>query len=197
MIIGLTGYARSGKDTIAAHLVEKHGFVRLAFADKLKQLAYEANPSVELTYGLIDELESVGEEIDTIECTHLGLKYLVDTIGWEATKQADSVRTFLQNLGVAARNTFGPNFWIQQLEEQLVYGGPNHYVISDVRFLNEAAMIQRLNGEIWRVIRPGVTAINWHVSELEMDAWDVDVEVPNIGEIEDLHRWVDGALAAT
>ena len=32
-LIGLTGYARSGKDTFAARLVERHGFTRASFAD--------------------------------------------------------------------------------------------------------------------------------------------------------------------
>ena len=39
MIIGLTGYKGSGKDTAASHLVEKYGFTRVAFADKLKKSA--------------------------------------------------------------------------------------------------------------------------------------------------------------
>ena len=32
MIIGLSGYARSGKDTAADRLVNNHGFVRYSFA---------------------------------------------------------------------------------------------------------------------------------------------------------------------
>lgn len=37
--IALSGKMRSGKDTIAARLVDEHGFVRVAFADKLKDIA--------------------------------------------------------------------------------------------------------------------------------------------------------------
>jgi hypothetical protein len=39
MLIGLCGYAGSGKDAVAEILVRDHGFTRLAFADALKDIA--------------------------------------------------------------------------------------------------------------------------------------------------------------
>lgn len=42
MIIGLCGYAGAGKDALGQILVERHGFVRLAFADAVKAEAIEA-----------------------------------------------------------------------------------------------------------------------------------------------------------
>lgn len=41
MIIGITGYAGSGKDTIADILVRDHGFGKVAFADPLKRICKE------------------------------------------------------------------------------------------------------------------------------------------------------------
>jgi hypothetical protein len=38
-LFGLSGYARSGKDTLGAVLVRDHGFKRVAFADALKEEA--------------------------------------------------------------------------------------------------------------------------------------------------------------
>ena len=38
-LLGICGKAGSGKDTAAAYLIEKHGFVKLAFADPLKRFA--------------------------------------------------------------------------------------------------------------------------------------------------------------
>lgn len=39
--IGVSGKARSGKDTLAGYLVDRYGFVRFAFADRLRELAVE------------------------------------------------------------------------------------------------------------------------------------------------------------
>jgi hypothetical protein len=38
-IVGISGKAGAGKDTVAAHLVEHHGFVRMALADEMKRFA--------------------------------------------------------------------------------------------------------------------------------------------------------------
>ena len=38
MIIGIIGKKGSGKDTIADYLVKNHGFIKFAFADKVKEV---------------------------------------------------------------------------------------------------------------------------------------------------------------
>ena len=93
MIIGLSGYAQSGKDTVAKTLVEQYGFTRVAFADKIRQLAQEVNPLV-------------GDSIH--------LNELLDEYGWDVAKQNPYVRQFLQQLGVGARKLFGEEFWIKE-----------------------------------------------------------------------------------
>ena len=55
MIIGLSGYARSGKDTVAETLVNEYGFKRVAFADKIKDLLYTMGDVITLdTSSVID-----------------------------------------------------------------------------------------------------------------------------------------------
>jgi dephospho-CoA kinase len=44
MIIGISGYARSGKDTVANYLVEHHEFTRMAFADAMREALLRLNP---------------------------------------------------------------------------------------------------------------------------------------------------------
>jgi len=61
-----------------------------------------------------------------------------------------------------------------------------NYVITDVRFQNEAEVIVNHGGSIWRVQRPGVEAVNAHVSEWEMDNYNFDNILVNDGNLEQL-----------
>jgi hypothetical protein len=166
LIIGLCGYAQSGKDTVAQVLVDNYGFTRVAFADKIREFLYEVNPMV--------------------GCSPSGyLKDLVDLEGWEKAKQQPQVRRLLQDLGVGARKVFSENFWVQQALKDVHFEG--NYVITDVRFTNEADIIKKYdNAQLWRVKRLGVEAVNSHVSEHELDGYPVDHFVKNDGDVKDL-----------
>ena len=48
MIIGLSGYAQVGKDTVAQILVEEYGYSRIGFADIIRNACYRLNPIVTL-----------------------------------------------------------------------------------------------------------------------------------------------------
>ena len=166
MIIGLTGYAQSGKDTVAQILVEKYGYTRIAFADKIRELSYELNPIVKPGMKLQDA---------------------VDEMGWEKAKvRIPEVRRIMQDLGVGARKVFGEHFWVQQVLRQIHFEG--NFVITDVRFPNEADAIRKYdNAQIWRIRREGVNAVNQHVSETAMDNEKVDQTFLNSGSLEDLN----------
>ena len=145
MIIGLTGYAGSGKDTVAEILVREHGFTRYAFADKLREMAYAINPYL-----------SHGESLQ--DC--------VGAIGWDKAKRTyPAVREFLQNLGVWHRDNIGVDFWVHQVFMQWDADDYPKAVITDVRFPNEAHFIRKNFGQLWRVNRPGVGPVNGHISE--------------------------------
>lgn len=163
MIIGLTGYAQSGKDTVAKILVDNYGYTRVAFADKIREFLYETSPDY--------------------------IKLLVDEVGWEKAKQNSAVRELLQNTGVGARKVFGENFWVNQALGSMAVGYPN-IVVTDVRFVNEADTLKVNGGQIWRVKRLGVSAVNSHVSETQMDDYKVDQIFVNNGTIEDLEALV-------
>jgi hypothetical protein len=168
MIIGLTGYAQSGKDTVANILVERYGFTRVAFADKIREYLYETNPMY-----------------DSIMGEPLFVKAKVDRDGWEEAKKSPHIRRLLQTSGVAARKVFGENFWVQQALRQVHFEG--NYVITDVRFTNEADAIKKYDdAQIWRIKRLGVEAVNSHISEHEMDGYKVDQIFVNNTTVDDL-----------
>lgn len=168
MIIGLSGYARSGKDSIAKVLVDNYGFIRLAFADPVRELLLEIDP-------ILDK----GNRLSS----------LVDEYGWDIAKAQPEVRRLLQTLGFGARKIFGDNFWVDQVINQFGHswwGYDTNVVITDVRFTNEAQGIKGKGGQLWRVNRPGVKAINDHISESELDNYPVDCIFVNDTTIEDL-----------
>ena len=168
MIIRLTGYARSGKDTVAKVLIENYGFTRIAFADPIRELLLKMNPILEDGHRLNE---------------------VVVQFGWEIAKSRTEVRRLLQTLGVGARNIFGDNHWIVEAFKNI--DPTKNYVVTDVRFSNEADWVKDIyNGQIWRIKRPGVDAINTHVSESEMDSYKADQIFHNSGSIEDLEAMI-------
>ena len=166
MIIGLTGYAQSGKDSVANILVSNYGYTRVAFADPIRELLYQMNPAV----------KDGGYRVQST----------VDAYGWDVAKTAfPEVRNMLQNLGVGARKTFGDMFWVQQALRLIQFDG--NYVITDVRYPNEAKAIREYdNAQIWRIKRSGIIPVNAHASETAMDGENVDQIFVNNGTLDDL-----------
>lgn len=145
-LVGLTGFAQAGKDTFANFL----GYRRLAFADKLKELALACNPRFE-------DRDGDGYRLRT---------WVADD-GWEYAKSSVSgVREFLQDLGIGVREILGQDTWVEAVFAQ--YDPSVATVITDVRFPNEIAAIKERGGKIIQIVRPGVRAPNNHVSEF---AW--------------------------
>jgi len=174
MIIGLSGYAQVGKDTVARILVEDHGFTRLAFADIIKNAVYTLDPII------------------TLEGIRLG--HLVDAHGWEIAKQFPEVRRLLQVMGSeVGRELIDPQVWIEITMHGITK--ERDIVISDVRFKNEAEEIKYQGGDIWRISRIEKDApVNAHRSETELDEWNFDEYLANNGTIEDLRKEIGGLL---
>jgi hypothetical protein len=179
VIIGLSGYAQSGKDTVAKILVDHYGFRRVAFADKIRDMLYELNPIVSC------------EEHDS-SLGYIRVKDLVDDYGWDSAKKEVEIREYLQRLGVSARNHIGSDVWVKSAINK-VWGPNDHVVITDVRFKNEAQAIKEIYAlnQLWRVIRPGVGAVNNHISERDLDDYEFDFDIYNEGTLISLHEDID------
>lgn len=180
VIIGLSGYARAGKDTAANIIAKELGFKRVGFADALKDLALRINPSLPVEHN-----GSAG--------THYPLASLVRQYGWEAAKGFPSVRQYLQILGTeACRESLGQDVWVETLFRRET---APRLVISDVRFPNELQAIRDRGGIVLRINRPFHGAANAHASETALDSADFDVVIENDGTLEDLREKVLKAVA--
>lgn len=171
-LVGLTGYAGSGKDAAAAGLVAA-GWTRQAFADPVRSMALAIDPLVVWPLFSTDPVR---------------LSLLVAKRGWHAAKECPEVRQFLQRLGTdAVRVHLGVDAWIQAFD--LARDRRSDTVAPDVRFPNEALHIRRMGGIVIRIDRPGVGPVNGHVSEA-VDGLEVDATVVNDGTIDQLQARV-------
>lgn len=163
-LIGLTGYMRTGKDSVAALLVAE-GYTKLGFADPLRDMAYAIDPTI--------SLEGVPEGLGLAPFeTSVTYTTLLDTIGYEAAKSIPDVRRFLQRLGTeGVRGVLGDSTWVDIAKERALAITRNggKVVFNDVRFPNEADAIHDLGGEVWRTVRPGHEG-SGHASETALDA---------------------------
>jgi hypothetical protein len=172
MIIGLSGYAQSGKDTLGAVLVSNYGFTRFAFADALKEVVYRLNPFIQWEI-LVD---SAGPYTK-----HQRVQDVVDAHGWEMAKRIPEVRRLLQVMGTeAGRQVLGDNIWVDTVLNQI---NGRDAVITDCRFPNEAEAVKARGGYVVRVTRPGVEAVNAHPSETALDDYPFDCIVNNNGSL--------------
>lgn len=175
-IIGLSGYARCGKDSVANILVEL-GWHRMSFADRLKLAVKELDPIID---GITDY--SLSMYWDDTKSTTENWDYLKDNF--------PEVRRMLQRMGTeVGRKLFGDNFWVQQAFAAIPEG-THRVVFTDCRFPNEAASVRARGGELWRVNRPGFGPVNGHASETSLDDYTFDVIIDNDGTLDDLHNQV-------
>jgi hypothetical protein len=68
------------------------------------------------------------------------------------------------------------------------------WIVTDVRFPNEATALQKVGGKIIRINRPAVNPINAHSSETSLDDWEFDYTIDNNGSILDLQESIKNIL---
>ncbi len=169
-LIGLSGYARSGKDT-AAQALAQDGFQRIAFADLMRDFLYRLNP-------IVGKHES------------WRVADVIDDVGWDGYKTHElgyEIRELMQRLGTeCGRDLLGENIWVDSALRNL--DKSKNYVVTDCRFLNEAYAITKRNGYLIRINRPGVGPANDHSSEISLDDYKFDAVISNDGEPEALRN---------
>jgi hypothetical protein len=123
LIIMISGWAHSGKDSVAKTLVESYDFQKLAFADPIKQ--------------------QVAKE------QSIPLEWCYDQVKKSGPLESDPSRTLRDELirvGEEARKE-DPDVWARQIGEKIAKSasrGQRRFVISDWRILQELWCIQKV-----------------------------------------------------
>jgi len=159
LVIGFTGKAGCGKDTVAKYIQKKHNLTRVAFADTLKEkvmIDFDLTP--DHVYGKLKEVV--------------------------IPKYNKSPREIMQLVGSEWYRSIYQDYWIECLLKKIKnkdictrYG----ITISDVRFPNEIEFIRKLGGIVVLIERDNLEEIehNTHVSETAWNDCKFDTTIYN------------------
>lgn len=174
MLIGLHGFAESGKDTVYSrirHLGRQA--VRVAFADKLKvsamrSLGFRQAEDSDLI-ALANQLKDIG--VITIDIPGV-LTHVI------------TGRQYLQYFGTEGhRDVFSEDFWVDQALLPVMGSDLDHgnmtVVATDCRFVNEAERIRQLGGEVWEVKGLMSASSDDHPSEVRLPDHLIDLTIDN------------------
>lgn len=182
IIIGLTGRAGCGKDTVADFLCEAHGFVKIALADPIREGA-------KAMFGLTDEqLHRRDLKEQPIDWIGHSPRHILQTLGTEYGRQYVSDDIWLRVAGQR----------IERIRRSAPCMHVSGIVISDIRFENEADWLRNLGGHLWFVRRPGHNPLMGkeacHASERAIQRKTDEAIISNYTTIDDLHFQVTEAL---
>lgn len=168
-LIGITGKAGSGKDTVAAYLGQAFNFQSVAFADPIRD-------GMRGMLGLEDK-----------HFQHPGKEAVLPEFG-------KSPRQMMQTLGTQwARDCVNKDLWLilaAKKVKALHFEGFN-VAVTDVRFNNEADYIRASGGSIWHVSRDGASTPHAHSSEAGVFFEGSDKTLDNNGSLYSLYTQVN------
>lgn len=176
MIISLSGYMQSGKDTTA---------------DIIKELTPDMNWEVKKWAGKLKEVASILTNIPIHEWESGDFKENVLPAPWDNF----TGRQFLQLLGTdSIRNNFDTDVWVKALMSQYIITTqtigssefdftevdvePN-WIITDTRFLNELMSLKQKGALLIKIVRTSNQPTSVHASEIALNSfteWDYIIE---------------------
>lgn len=173
-IIGISGKIGAGKDTLAAAIIKSDKrFVQKSFAFKLKQIV-----SIISGTSIEDNLSQEGKK-KVSKIFNLSLGEMQQIIG---------TRVF--------RDNFDEQVWIKALFSDYNHE-TDYWVISDVRFKNEANFVKQMGGLLVRIegdpakIRENSNRDLTHPSETDLDNYEgFDFKYHNVESLESLESFI-------
>ena len=203
MIIGLSGKKQCGKNTVSLIIqalsqidgINTDSMYRYGEVKYEEDIISEVKRIMNLPTGIVNKWEEKSFAYKLRECLYtLTGNSKVFNLD-EASKKSPSgikswagreyaIRELLQLFGTEVGRVISPNIWVDCLLKD--YKNINNWIITDVRFENEAEAIKALGGVVIRIDR-NLGAKDNHVSETALDSFNgFDATIDNNGTIEDL-----------
>lgn len=210
IIIGLTGYKQSGKTSAAEILVKDHGFQEVRFAEPLKRMLINLDPVVGATMD--------PDHCDCDDCytaNNGDVIHLSDLYNWgfddediKMSRYGDEVRRLWERFGTEVMRAEDPNYWVRQAANKIeaeYHKGQTRFVVSDVRFPNEAEFIYSYNrighaASVWNIARDEAVPEEGepkHAAESYVGQLGEAITVVNNGSFQELDEAVTIALELT
>lgn len=178
VIIGISGKAGAGKDTIADHLCKNYGFVQYRFATPIKKISANTTGT-------------------TLE-DNLNKKSFIPKISFGELEGYD-LGKYQQEIWKMYRENLCSDIWVRILMQDVKTSTSKRIVISDMRFINEANTIKKMEDRkvlLIRIERREELRIKYlgsrkidDVSETELDDYPYfDIHIENNGTFDDLYE---------
>lgn len=174
-IVAFAGRCRSGKSELA-HVCEAYGYELVCFATPLKKLC---SSILEISLDELNKLKNEGTEINLALTDDICHK-LSEECGIplenvnEICKEKTilNVRDMLQFIGTDLIRKHSPSWHVDRTRAYILSKPNQNFVIDDVRFKNEKAMIDELKGDCWYITRPTLKNVSNHESETSISWLD-------------------------
>lgn len=212
-LIGICGRKRHGKDTAGRILQEELGFQLTAFADAVKRVAMDVyglswdqcygdgpeKEAIDPRWGLSPRviMQRIGTEIGRNIHQDTWVRHTLDNIkdaqeGRPYVVRDDARRAFRRMEDTVLASWFGRIAcvlygWLALMGFRAKPAHRAGWIITDVRFPNEAEAIRAAGGIVFKVVRPSLgVSDDEHPSETSVDLIEADHTIINDGTLADL-----------
>lgn len=197
MLIGVSGKIGSGKNEVAdmlsfLHFVNPDGTFEQFQKQQWLRNQYIENGAYAQAYLKLPGIHSFACNLKRCVADCTGIDYH----DLEKRSQKSTIipwlnisyRQLLQSLGEAVRGQINENFWVHSM--LATYEDSDFWIVSDVRYRNEADELLSRHALLIRVERP-VLSEDTHQSEVDLDSYDkFSFTIENDGTLEDLFNTV-------
>lgn len=178
-VIGLNGFAGSGKDTVAQYFIQNHGYRKISMADAVKDV-------LSIVFGW-DRYMLAGETPESREWREIPDVYWTEKLGYDFTP-----RIAMQQIGTDLfRKHFDQEIWCNVVRKK-IHDTFDKVIIPDCRFLNEMKIVWDFGGDIIEVQRGDEPEWYGMASAENLGTWacshGMKEEYPNIHPSE--YKWI-------